>query len=172
MRLPGSDLHRKAWLLWVRPDGRRDVSWRMWVLVWILPVAFGVSALALAGEAYYRTSFSTPVLGVVDKVYAWPGTIPFTGRQVTNYSPRFVYTDAEGREVRATSGSSHPSYDFPVGTEMEIRYFPGRNANIVIPGPLNWFVAKVVALVALACLPLSLLGWWWLRRWQRKGQPT
>lgn len=163
---------RNAWLWRRNPDGSREISGRLWLLVWITHALLGLAALALAGEAWYRTTVSVPVMGVVDKVYAWPGTIPLSGREVVNYGPRFRYVDETGETRAATSGASHPSYNFPVGTQMQIRYFPGRDANIVIPGPLNWFVARTVALIALATLPLPLLASWWLRRWRAAGEAS
>ncbi|HGG06461.1 MAG TPA: hypothetical protein ENK28_13465 [Aliiroseovarius sp.] len=162
----------KNWLWRTNPDGTRDISWRMWLLVWVLPGTLALAAIGLIGEAFYKTRMSTPVTAVVDKVYSWPGTVPITGEEVINYSPRFVFTDETGRVTAATSGQSDPSLNFAVGTEMEIRYFPGSNANIVIPGPLNWFVAKVIALLAVAALPFSLVLTWWLRHWQKRGRKT
>ncbi len=162
-------MSRRNFLARTNPDGSRELSLRLWLLVWVAPVLFLVAAAYEGVIAWDRVHNSVPVMGVVDKVYSWPGTSPFD-RGVTNYSPRFRYTDEAGREVSATSGNSHPDWNFPLGTQMEIRHFPGRNADIVIPGPHNWFVVRVVGLIGLALIVPAALASLLLIRWKRRGQ--
>jgi len=146
------------------PDGQREISWRVWVLVWVLPVLFLLAAVLLALWEGYRHLATVPGQGQVVRVYARPGETVFD-KGVTNYSPVFRYQWSDGQMTEASTGASHPDWNFEIGTRHEIRYFPGGKADVVLEGAHNWFVAWVIGLIgAVAVVPAALASlalWRW-----------
>lgn len=161
-------LTSQPYLLREAPDGRRLVSWRMWVLVWVVPACFAMGALWLAIEAGYKRLATVPGEGEVVRVYAWEGATPFD-RGAVNYAPVFRYVWSDGQATEASVGMSHPDWDYPVGSRHAIRYFPGRKADVILPGRHNWAAAQVIAAIAALCLLPAAWGTWRLRRWQAGG---
>ncbi len=161
-------LTSQRFLLRTLADGRRQVSWRVWVLIWVAPVLFVGAAVLLSLEAAYKLSATVPGEGEVVRVYAWPGETWFD-RGKTNYSPVFRYQWTDGTMTEASSGVSHPDWNFAIGERHAIRYFPGAKRDVVLPGPHNWFVARVIAIIGGALVfpaALASLAVW---RWQRRG---
>ncbi|MDF0602363.1 hypothetical protein P1J78_16615 [Psychromarinibacter sp. C21-152] len=147
------------------PDGRREVSWRTWVLIWLLPVLFlGAAVLMLAWEGY-RHLATVPAQGEVVRVYAWEGDTIFD-RGMANYGPVFRYTWSDGQETEASVGMSHPDWNFEIGSVREIRYFPDRKTNVVLPGAVNFYAGLIIGGIGLVLLLPALLATWRLRRWQ------
>ena len=148
--------------------GERIVSWRVWLLIWLVPVLFAAAALFLAGHAGWRQVSTVPGTGEVVRVYAWEGETVFD-RGRTNYAPVFRYEFAPGEMTTASVGMSHPGWNFEIGSKMPIRYNPHRKMNVVLPGPHNWAVAGVIGAIAL----ITAVPAWWghrrVRRWQRAG---
>lgn len=150
------------------PDGQRVVSWRSWVLVWLLPGLFLLAAAALVGEAVYARLATVPARGEVVRVYAWPGETWFD-RGVTNYAPVLRYEWSDGSLTEASAGNSHPDWNFPVGSQHDIRYFPGAKTDVVLPGPHNWFAAAVIGGIGLVLLVPALWLTRRLLRWRAGG---
>ncbi|WP_146136726.1 DUF3592 domain-containing protein [Aliiruegeria haliotis] len=133
------------------------MSWRLRVLVWVLPGLLAVAGLLMLAWEGYRHLASTPTEGEVVRVYAWQGETVFD-RGTTNYGPVFRYMWSDGEMTEATSGSSSPDFDFEIGSRHEIRYFPARKANVVLPGAHNWLPGLVIlALAAVTAVPAFLL---------------
>lgn len=158
----------QAFLLRTAPDGRREASWRVWMLIWLLPAAFALAGLAMLVHEAYRHIATVPGEGEVVRVYEWQGDTPFD-RGKTLYGPVFRYVWSDGEPTEATSGTSSPDWNFPIGTVMAIRYFPGQKADIVLPGRHNWLPGLTVAALALVFLPFSLIGHRAVRRWLNAG---
>ena len=148
--------------LWRERGGKREISWRLWVLVWVTPVVFALALLWLIGEAYVKTRLYSPAEAEVVRVYSWEDT--------KGVAPLMRYIWVDGQETEATPGLRHEDWDFPVGSRHAIRFNPWWKTNIVLPGPHNWFVAKVIALFTIATGLIS--GYVTLRlwRWRAKGE--
>lgn len=159
-------LFSQPFLLQETEAGERIVSWRVWLLIWVVPVLFAVAAMVLAGEAAWRQLSTVPGEGEVVRVYAWEGETMFD-RGTTNYGPVFRYEFAPGESAEATSGMSHPDWNFEIGTRMPIRYNPRTKTDVVLPGAHNWAVAGVIALIALVTALPALWGHRRVTRWQR-----
>lgn len=161
-------LTSQPYLLRETGEGVREISWRMWVLVWVVPVAFGLAALWLVVEAGYKRLATVPGEGEVVRVYAWEGETLFDRGQV-NYAPVFRYVWSDGAPTEASVGMSHPGWNFPVGSRHAIRFFPGRKADVVLPGAHNWAVAAIIAAIAAVCVLPALWATRALRRWRAAG---
>ncbi|MDJ0820742.1 MAG: hypothetical protein QNJ09_02890 [Paracoccaceae bacterium] len=155
----------RPWLWRDGPDGRA-VSWRVWVLVWVLPVCFLGGALVSWLIVAWDLDRSVVVTGEVVQVYAWPGEWIFE-RGVTNYAPVFVYDDPVKGAIRASTGMSHPDLNLAVGSTHQIHVFPGEDRDVMLPGPHNWLHVWVVGAMGLVLVLPSLWGTWRLRRWLR-----
>lgn len=149
-------------------DGRRQASWRMWLLIWITPVLFGVAALALAGQTLYLQSVTVETTGTVVRVYEWDSDNPFDeGPKV--YGPVFRYIWTDGTPTEASAGVSSSLWNFPIGTELAIRYHPGAKDNVIVVGSTEWLVARVIAILAVLTAIPALLASFILRGWLRRG---
>jgi len=155
-------LTSQPFLLRTTPEGRRLVSWRMWVLVWVTPGVFALAALWLAAEAGWTRLTFVPGEGEVVRVHARDGRTLFDRGRV-NHAPVFRYVWSDGQATDASVGMSHPDWSFAVGSRHAILYNPRRKADVVLPGPHNWAVAGVLA--ALAALP-ALWASRAFRRWR------
>ena len=61
----------------------------------------------------------------------------------------------------ASAGVSSSLWNFPIGTEKAIRYDPGSKGNIVVVGPTEWLVARVIAIITGL---ISMIGRPWAFR--------
>ncbi|WP_425102127.1 hypothetical protein [Tropicibacter sp. S64] len=160
----------KPYFVRTNPDGTRQISWRVWVLVWVLPVCMmggGVVELLLSDWHVRR---GVTVTGTVERVYEWDNDIPkFLSDAPKTYSPVFRYTEPGGRETGASSHMSDPSLNLAVGSQHEIIVFPGEDRDAIVPGShvyaAGWIVLKLGVMLVLPSLVLSLLLW----RWKRRG---
>ncbi|MDA7430365.1 hypothetical protein PGB28_18035 [Primorskyibacter aestuariivivens] len=150
-------------------DGRRLISWRVWVLVWVAPALFALAFVVLLGEAAYKRLATVPGEGEVVRVYAWEGETWFD-RGTTNYAPVLRYVWSDGKPTEASTGMSHPDWNFEIGSRHMIRYFPGAKADLVLPGAHNWSVAWVIGAIAAVLLLPALWGTWRLKKWQAGGR--
>ncbi len=150
--------------LWRDGPGGRAVSWRVWVLICLLPGVMAAGALFLVFEQLWKQAVSVPAVGVVDHVYSWPGETLFDRGQ-TLYSPRMRYTEPDGQTRAATVGLAHPGFDFALGSEHAIRIFPGRDRDAMLPGLHNWMAAIVVGLLAAVLALPALWAHLRLRKW-------
>lgn len=156
----------RAFLWRTAPDGRREIGWRAWVLIWVAPAMFvGTAAMMLAYESY-RHLASVPAIGEVVRVYEWQGETMFD-HGVTNYGPVFRYAWTDGTETEASTGMSDPNWNFEIGSTHPIRYFPRKKGNIVLPGLANFLAGLVVGAIGVVLTVPALLGTFRLCRWQR-----
>lgn len=150
-------------------SGRRIVSWRVWLLIWLVPGMFALAAAGLAGWTGLRYLSTVPGEGEVVRVYSWPGETIFE-RGVTNYGPVFRYEFAPDEETEASTGMSSPAWNFEIGSRHAIRFDPRVKGNVMLAGWHNWFLAGMVALVAA----MTALPAWWghrrVRRWLHHGR--
>lgn len=156
------------YLLRTLPDGRRQASWRIWVLIWVTPVLFAVAALGLALQTLYLQETMVETTGTVVRIYEWDSDNPFDeGPRV--YGPVFRYTWSDGNPTEASAGASSSLWNFPVGTEMPIRYDPGTRGNITVIGPSEWMVDRVIAIIAIVTALPALIGAFMVQLWLRRG---
>lgn len=148
--------------LWRVRDGTREFSWRLWGLVWVTPVVFALAVLWLSVEALVKTRLYHEAEAEVVHVYRWEDT--------KGVAPLLRYTWADGAVTEATPGLRHKDWDFPVGSRRIIRFNPWWKTNVVLPGPHNWFVAKIIMLFTVVTGVIS--GYVTLRlwRWRAKGE--
>ena len=151
-----------AQYLWREQDGKREISRRLWVLVWVTPVVFALALLWLIVEAYVKTRLYSPAEAEVVRVYSWEDT--------KGVAPLMRYTWVDGKETEATPGLRHENWDFPVGSRQDIRFNPWWKTNVVLPGLHNWFVAKIIALFTIATSLISGYVTIRLWRWRAKGE--
>jgi len=150
------------------PDGRREVDWRLWVLIWLMPVLFLAASVSMLGHEVNRQLTSTPGVAEVVRVQTKVGETTFD-RGKTSYSPLFRYVWRDGKPTNATTGMSHPDWNFEVGSRHDIRWFEDSKQNIILPGAHNWLPGLVIAAIgALLGIPAAIATWW-LRRWLRAG---
>ncbi len=149
-------------------DGTRQIGWRLWVLIWVLPTLFLAAATLMLVYEGYRHATSVPTKGEVVRVYEWEGDTVFD-RGVTNYGPVFRYTWTDGTETEATSGLSHPDFNFAIGSSHDIRYFADAKRNVVLPGMHNWMAPLIILGIGVVTALPALWGTARLKRWQRKG---
>ena len=149
-------------------DGRREVSWRVWVLIWVAPVLFLLAGAGLLVWEGYRHLASVPTEAEVVRVYEWDGEGLFTSGTKL-YGPVFRYVWSDGETTEATSGMSDPDWNFEIGSTHQIRYFPAYKANVVFPGAHNWLPGLIVGAIGLILTGPALWGSLRIRRWLRAG---
>ncbi|UYV39302.1 hypothetical protein N4R57_10010 [Rhodobacteraceae bacterium D3-12] len=148
--------------------GERIVSWRVWLLVWLLPGVFALGTVAMVGEAGWRLQGTVVGQGEVVRVYTFEGETVFD-RGVLNYSPVFRYEFAPGEMIEASTGMSHPDWNYEIGSVHEIYYKPSYKTNVSLPGAHNWAVAWVIGGITAVLLLPALWLHRRVRRWQRGG---
>ncbi len=161
-------LFSQAFFWRTRPDGVREVSWRVWVLIWVAPVLFALAGAGLLLWEGYRHLASVPTEAEVVRVYEWQGEGLFTS-ETTLYGPVFRYVWSDGATTDATSGLSDPAWNFEIGSRHAIRYFPGAKADVVFPCAHNWIPGVVVGLLGAGLSLPALWGTGRIRRWLRAG---
>ncbi len=158
--------------LWrTTPDGRREIGWRLWVLVWVAPVLFVLAGVILVAWEGWRHMTFVPAEGEVVRVYEWEGDGMF-GKGSKTYGPVFRYTWTDGAETEASTGMSYTDARFAVGDRMEIRYHPNRKTDVLLPGLVNFAAGLIVMAIGAVLSVVALLGTLRLLRWKRstKGQ--
>lgn len=157
-------------LMRTNPDGSRQASWRIWVLIWVTPVLFAAATLLLSGMVLYRQVAMEVTEGVVTHVYDWENDAPeifYPGDRV--YSPRFRYTWSDGEETEATGGTSHTAWNFEIGSVHQIRFWPDEKADVVLVSPQEWWIPRAIAIMTILTATPALLLTFLLRRWLRRG---
>jgi hypothetical protein len=158
------------YLLRTNADGTRQASWRIWVLVWLLPAVFLGACGYLTIETLYLRSATVETEGEVTHIYRWENDAPqvfYPGEHV--YSPRFKYTWTDGNATEATPGRSHPGWNFEIGSRHVIRYDPDEKGDVIVAGPTEWLVLRYILWFTAGCTVLSLIGHLLVRRWLGKG---
>ena len=145
--------------LWTDAAGRRQASWHVPVLIWLLPAVFALGTAAMVAEALIKTRLTVPTTGTVVRVYDWDG----------DYSPVYRYVWTDGTETEATAGLRDASWNFAIGSTHPIRYFPDEKRDVVLEGPHNWTVARVIGVITLFLLPFSAYAQARVNRWRRAG---
>lgn len=161
----------KYYFLRTRPDGRRQVGWRMWVLIFVLPAVIFSSALWLAFVEMAFLDRAKATQGEVVRVYDHESWDPWHG-EAAFYSPVFRYEFSDGTMTEASLGEASPERNYEVGSHHDILFDPTLKTDV----KLNdfwflWSLPLVISLVGLVALLPSLGGAWLLLRWQR-GRAT
>jgi len=162
----------KLYLWQTLPDGSRRISLGLWLLIWAVPAWFGLVAVLLLVGAVDKMLNTQPVQGQVVSVEQSVFVNTYNGKKTVSYIPVFAYKLPDGTTVQGRPDTPGPSWNFEVGTKMDIRYFPNRTANIVIPGIQNWYSVEVMALVGFVTALFALYFRSLLRRWQKRGTPA
>ncbi|MGV6849006.1 MAG: DUF3592 domain-containing protein [Marinibacterium sp.] len=161
-------LFSQPFLYKIHADERREASWRLWLLIWILPAGFALAAIWLVAVAAYGQVATQPATGEVVRVYGWEGGTIFD-RGTMNYSPVFRYRWSDGADTEASTGMSRPEWNYAIGSRHDIRYFPARKRDVILPGWHNWLPALIIFGMAAVLAVPALLAALRLRRWQQAG---
>lgn len=160
--------HSQAWLLRTR-DGKREASWRAWLLIFLLPGLFAAAAVYLLFESLVFDSKAERTMGEVTRVYEWESWTPWTGDTII-YSPVFRYQFSDGSMTEASTGQSSPNWNFEIGSTHEILYLPDVKTDVKLNNfETLWALPLIIAGISLVTLLPSLLGAWLLLRWLRGG---
>ncbi|WP_074255637.1 DUF3592 domain-containing protein [Vannielia litorea] len=157
-----------AFFIRTRFDGHREISWRSWLLVWIMPALFLGAAALFALFTLTAPLGKQAAEGEVIELRAYEGWSPLEG-EVTNYSPLFRYMRADGTEARASTGMSHSGWNFAPGSRMTILYDPDTNGDVYLPGTWHWIIPGALAALGAATLVPALLAALLLLRWRRRA---
>ncbi|MEL6232948.1 MAG: DUF3592 domain-containing protein [Pseudomonadota bacterium] len=152
-----------------RPDGRREVSWRVWLLIFLLPGLFLGAALLLTLDSLRILATYERTMGEVTHVYVWEGWNPIDGTTEV-YGPRFRYAFRPGEMTEATGGQSSAEWNFEIGSRHEILFDPTVKRDIVLPVFVRlWALPVIIAIIGLVLLPPALVAAYFVRRWQRRA---
>lgn len=154
------------------PDGRRLVSWRVWLLIFLLPGLFLGAAAFFALESFHVVSQYHRTSGEVVRVYSWPGYNPWDG-DTTDYSPVFRYEFRPGEMTEASTGQSSPNWNYEIGSRHEILFDSGAKRDVRQDNfeQLWTLPATIGAIGAILLLP-ALIAAFFVRRWQKAGTHT
>ncbi|MEM9199565.1 MAG: DUF3592 domain-containing protein [Pseudomonadota bacterium] len=151
------------------PDGRREVSWRVWVLIFLLPGGFLGAAALLTMESLQIVSRYQRTTGEVTHVYAWDGWNPVDGATKV-YSPRFRYAFRPGEMTEATGGQSSANWNFAIGSRHEILFDPEVKRDVVLPVfERLWALPVIIAAIGTFLLLPALVAAYFVRRWLRNA---
>lgn len=147
-----------AYLWRTLPDGRRLVSRRLWILIWVAPALFVLAGAGMLAIEGWKHLTRVPTEAEVVRVYDWSPL----------YGPVFRYTWSDGQPTEATSGTAY-ARRFEVGERHVIRYDPARKTDVTLPGWHNWLPGLIVGGIgAVLALP-ALWATRRIRRWQAVG---
>ena len=151
-------------------DGERQVSWRVWVLIFLLPAGFlGAAALFFSLSLAVVLDYQRTV-GEVVKVYSWPGYTPWDG-ETTDYSPVFRYEFRPGETTEASTGQSSPNWNYAVGSRHAILFDPTMKTDVKQDTfEQLWALPVTLAGIGGVLLIPALIGAAFVRRWQRGGR--
>ena len=156
-----------CWLLRTR-NGKREASWRMWFLLFLLPIAFLCACLYLTAGVllFYKNAERT--VGEVTRVYERQDSTPWSASQMI-YSPVFLYEFTDASLTEASTGQSSPNWNFEVGSYHKILYLRGRKGEVKLDNfEALWALPLIIAGIAAASLFPSILGAMLLLRWLRE----
>ena len=157
----------QLFLLRTGPDGRRQASWRIWVLIFLLPGVFLVAAALLAWDSYSFIAKAERTTGEVVRVYSWEGWNPWDG-ETTDYSPVFRYVFSDGKPTEASTGQSSPNWNHEIGSKHEILFDPMIRTDVKQDNfEQLWAVAATIGAIGTVLLVPAFIAAWFLRRWLR-----
>jgi Protein of unknown function (DUF3592) len=148
------------------PDGRRLVSWRTWLLIFLLPGLFLSAAWILSMESISIVSNYQRTTGEVVRVYDWEGYNPWDG-ETTDYSPVFRYAFRPGEMTEASTGQSSPNWNYALGSRHEILFDPTAKNDVKQDNfEQLWAVPAIIGAMGAVLLIPALIAAFFLRRWQ------
>ncbi|WP_269582956.1 DUF3592 domain-containing protein [Roseibium sp. Sym1] len=157
------------WLLRTR-NGKREASWRMWLLIFLLPAGFLCATGYLVFQSLYLDAAATRTTGEVVRIYERQDWTPWDGDTMT-YSPVFRYQFSDGSMTEASTGLSSPNWNFPVGSTHEILFFPARKGDVKLDNfETLWAAPLIIAIIALLALIPSAVAALFLLRWLKGGR--
>ncbi|KFB09023.1 DUF3592 domain-containing protein [Nitratireductor basaltis] len=160
----------QLYLLRTGSGGKRQASWRVWVLIFLLPVLFLGTAAALAWESYAFISSATRTTGEVVRVYAWEGWNPWDGK-TTDYSPVFRYRFSDTEMTEASTGQSSPNWNFAIGSQHEIFFTPDEKRDVRQKNfEQLWALPAAIGGIGMVLLIPSAIVAWFVLRWLRGGE--
>ncbi len=162
-------MNSHQWLLRTR-DGKREASWRMWFVIFLLPIGFLCATIWLVFQSLYLDATAARTIGEVVRVYEWEDWTPWDGDTMA-YSPVFRYQFSDGSMTEASTGLSSPNWNFPIGSSHEILFSPDRKGDVKLNNfETLWAAPLIIALIALAALVPSGIASLLLLRWLKGGR--
>ncbi len=154
----------RNWLLRTR-NGKREASWRMWLLIFLLPLGFCIATVFLTFQSLYVDAVAVRTKGEVVRVYDWESWTPWDG-ETTIFSPVFKYQFSDGSMTEASTGQSSPNWNFPVGSTHEILFFQEAKGDVKLNNfETLWALPLTIAVICLFALIPSALASLLLLRW-------
>lgn len=143
-------------------------TWRMKVLVWVLPTLFVAAGLLWIGSNFVWMLGAVETEGTVTKVYTWEAENAVEAGS-TLYGPVFAYTWTDGSETEGALGMSSPEYNFEIGSRHSIMYNPTTKGNVRFAGfSFNYFGGVLILAIGLVFSLASLALWIWVKALARK----
>ena len=159
---------KQIYLLRTLPDGQRQVSWRVWVLIFVLPVLFIGTAVGLAVLSNKIVSEYQRATGEVVRVYDWPGYTPWDG-ETTDYSPVFRYEFRKGEMTEASTGQSSPNWNYEIGSHHEILFDPTQKIDVKQNSfEQLWALPTILGTIGGIFLIPALIAVLLVFRWKRR----
>lgn len=159
----------QLFLLRQTDDGERHTSWRIWVLIFVLPVLFILAAGLLAWDSYQFITKAERTTGEVVHVYAWEGWNPWDGH-TTDYSPVFRYWFSQNEMTEASTGQSSPNWNYELGSKHDIYYNPRYKTNVKQDNfEQLWALPVTIGGIGLVLLFPALAATFFIRRWQKNS---
>lgn len=154
------------------PDGRRIVSWRVWLLIFLLPVLFLGAAAFFALESSTVLSQFQRTTGQVVRVYSWPGYNPWDG-DTTDYSPVFRYEFRANEMTEASTGQSSPNWNYKIGSKHEILFDPETKGNVRQDNfEQLWALPVTIGGLGVFFLIPALIAAFFVRCWLKAGRQS
>lgn len=152
------------------PDGRRQVSWRVWLLIFVAPVLFLAFAAFFTINSLLIVTNYQRTMGEVVRVYEAPGYTPWDG-ETTDYSPVFRYEFKPGQTTDASTGQSSPNWNFAIGSKHAILFDPAQKRNVKLDNVEQlWALPAIIGAIGGAVLIPALIAAAFIRRWQRNAE--
>jgi len=155
----------QLFLLQQTNDGQRQASWRIWVLIYLLPVLFVLAAGLLAFDSYHFISQAERTTGEVVHVYAWDGWNPWDG-DTTDFSPVFRYRFSDNELTEASTGQSSPNWNYKIGSQHAIYFNPHSKTDVKQNNfEQLWALPVTIGGIGLVLLLPALVGTFYIRKW-------
>lgn len=146
-------------------NGQRRASWRIWVLVYLMPVLFLIAGGLIALDSYQFIRQAHRTTGEVVHVYAWDGWNPWDG-DTTDYSPVFQYQFSDGETTQASTGQSSPNWNYALGTHHDIYFNPKTKADVKQNNfEQLWALPVTIVAMGLILLIPAMVATYFIRKW-------
>lgn len=159
----------QPFLLRTGPDGKRQASWRVWVLIFVLPALFMMATAVLGFESLGFVDRAERTTGEVVRVYEWQKWNPWEGTH-TSYGPVFRYEFSDDETTEASTGQASSNWGFEIGSRHDILFLPDVKGDVKLDNfETLWALPLTIFGIGLGTFIPALFAAWRVRRWLRGG---